>query len=61
MATQKDIKYLIKSQTFPVEYRRKGEPVTPFMEGYKAKIQSDGSLDKIKLRIVAKGYLHNKE
>ena len=54
MATQKDIKYLIKSQTFPVEYRRKGEPVTPFMEGYKAKIQSDGILDKLKLKIAVR-------
>ena len=28
---------------------------------YKAKIQSDGSLDKLKLRIVVRGYLQNKE
>ena len=27
----------------------------------KAKIQSDGSLDKLKLRIVVRGYLQNKE
>ena len=31
------------------------------MDVYKAKIQSDGSLDKIKLRIVVRGYLQNKE
>ena len=28
---------------------------------YKAKIQSDGSLEKLNLRIVARGDLHNKE
>ena len=38
-----------------------GEPVTPCMDVYKAKIQSDGSLDKLKLRIVVRGYLQNKE
>ena len=31
------------------------------MDVYKAKIQSDGSLDKLKLRIVVRGYLQNKE
>ena len=31
------------------------------MDVYKAKIQSDGSLDKLKLIIVVRGYLQNKE
>ena len=31
------------------------------MDVYKAKIQSDGSLDKLKLRIVVIGYLQNNE
>ena len=31
------------------------------MDVYKAKIQSDGSLDKLKLRIVVRGYLQNKK
>ena len=35
----------------------KGEPLTPYMDLYKAKIQSDGSLDKLKLRIVVIEYL----
>ena len=30
-------------------------------EVYKAKIKYDGSLDKLKLRIVVRGYLQNKE
>ena len=31
------------------------------MNVYKAKIQYDGSLDKLKLGILVRGYLHNKE
>ena len=31
------------------------------MDVYKAKIQSDGSLDKLKLRIIVRGDLQNKE
>ena len=31
------------------------------MDVYKAKFQSDGSLEKLKLRIVVIGDLHNKE
>ena len=38
-----------------------GEPVTPCMDVYKAKIQSDGSLDKLKLRIVVRGDFQNEE
>ena len=36
-ANQKDIKNLIKNQTFLVENPRKGEPVTPCMDVYKEK------------------------
>ena len=39
----------------------KGDPVTPYMDVYKAKIQSDGSLEKLKWIIVVRGYFHNKE
>ena len=44
-----------------IEDPKDGEPVTPCMDFYKAKIQSDGSLDKLKLRIVVRGDLKNKE
>ena len=57
----KEINNLINNRTFLVEYPEKDEPVTPCMDVYKAKIQSDGSLDKLKLRIVDRGDLHNKE
>ena len=52
---------LINNKTFLIEYKNEGEPVTPCMDVYKAKIQSDGSLDKLKLRIVVRGDLQNKE
>ena len=44
-----------------MKIKKKGEPVTPCMDVYKAKIQSDGSLDNLKLRIVVRGDLQNKE
>ena len=56
-ATLKDINNLINNQNFLIE----GEPVTPCMDVYKAKIQSDRSLDKLKLRIVVRGDLQNKK
>ena len=52
---------LINNQTFIVGYPRKDEPVNPCMDVYKAKIQYEGSLDKIKLRVVVRRDLHNKE
>ena len=44
-----------------IEDPKDGEPVTPCMDVYKAKIQYDGSLDKLKLRIVVRGDFQNKE
>ena len=35
--------------------------MTPCMDVYKAKFQSDGSLDELKLKIVVRGDLQNKE
>ena len=59
--TQKEIKNIINNQTFLIEDQNEGKPVTPCMDVYKANIQSYGSLDKLKLRIVVRGYLQNKE
>ena len=39
----------------------KGYPVTPYMYVYKENIQSDGSIDKLKLRISVRGDLQNEE
>ena len=44
-ATLKEIKNLINNQTLPIEDQNEGESVTPCMDVYKSKIQSDGSLD----------------
>ena len=40
-ATLKEIKNLINNQTFMIEDPKDGEPVTPCMDVYKAKIQPD--------------------
>ena len=60
-AMLKEIKNIINNQTFMIEDPKDGEPVTPCMDFYKAKIQSDGSLDKLKLRIVVRADFQNKE
>ena len=56
----KEVKNLINNQNFLVQGLEKGETVTPCMDVYKAKIKSDGSLDKLKLRVVVIGDLQNK-
>ena len=60
-ANIKEIKNLINNQTFLIQDQKEGEPVTPCMDVYKSKIQSDGSLDKLKLIIVVRGDFQNKE
>ena len=39
----------------------KRDPVTPCMDVYKEKIQYDGSIDKLKLRIIVRVDFQNKE
>ena len=60
-ATLKEIKNLINNQTFLIDDQNEGEPVILCMDIYKETIQSDGGLDKLKLRIVVRGDLQNKE
>ena len=60
-ATLKEINNLINNQTFLIEDQNEGEPVTPCMDAYKANIQSDGSIYKLKLGIVVRGDFQNKE
>ena len=60
-ATLKEIKNIINNQTLLIEEQTEGEPVTPCMDVYKSKIQSDGSLDKLKFIIAVRGDLQNKE
>ena len=41
--------------------QKKGEPLTPCMDVDRANIHSDGSLDKLKLIILVRGDLYNKD
>ena len=59
--TLKEIKNLIKNYNFLMDNLYKGDPVTSCMNVYQANIQFDGSLDKLKLRILVRGDLNNKE
>ena len=60
-ATLKEINNIIDNQTFLVQEPEKGETVTPCMDVYKDNIHSDVSIYKLKLRIVVRVYLQNKE
>ena len=55
----KKIKNLINNQTLLVDKTEKGDLVTPCMNVYKTNIQSDGSLDKLKWRIIVRGNMNN--
>ena len=59
--TLKEIENLINNKTFLVQDPEKGDSMTPHMDVYKAKSHYDESLYKLKLRIVVRGYLKNKE
>ena len=54
-STLKEIKELINNNTFLMDEPDKGDPVTPCMGVYKAKILSNGSIEKLKLIIVVRG------
>ena len=60
-ATLKEIKNLINNQTLLVDDPKNDESVTTCMYVYKGIIQYDGSIDKLKMRIVVIGDLQNKE
>ena len=60
-ANLKNIRNFINNKTFLVEDQEKDEPMTPCMDVYKSKIQSDRSLDKTELRILVRGDIQNKE
>ena len=58
-STLKENNNLINNQNFLVQDPEKGEPVTPCMNVYKAKIRSNGSLYKLKFKIVVRGDIQN--
>ena len=47
-AILREIKYLINNKTILVQEKEKGEHMTPCMDGYKSKIQSYVSLNRLK-------------
>ena len=51
----------MNNQNFLMDDTEKVDPVTPCMYVYKTKIKFDGSLDKLILRTVVRGYLQNKD
>ena len=59
-ATLKKINNLINNQNFLIEDQNEGEPINLCMDRCEEKIQYNGSLDKLKLRIVVRGDLGNK-
>ncbi|MGH7954550.1 MAG: reverse transcriptase domain-containing protein, partial [Gloeomargaritales cyanobacterium] len=56
-ASRKEFKNLVDNGTFLLEDPNPEEKVTPCMDTYRAKLKSDGSLDKLKVRIVVRGDL----
>ena len=59
--TLKGIKKLTNNQTFIIDDPEKGDLVTPCMDIYKAKIQPDGSINKLKSSIIVREEFQNKE
>ena len=60
-ANLKEIKDLINNHTFLIDDPDTYEPVTTLMDVNRYKIQSDGNIDKLRLKIVVRGDLQNKE
>jgi hypothetical protein len=59
-SVRKELKTLVDSGTFLEDVPHAGETSTPVMEIFKVKVKSDGSLDKLKTRLVVRGDLQDK-
>jgi hypothetical protein len=59
-SVKSELKTLIDSGTFVFDTMKQGEVSTPIMETFKVKVKSDGTLDKLKTRLVVRGDLQNK-
>jgi hypothetical protein len=59
-AVRKELKTLVDANTFIIDSMQDGEVSVPVMELFKVKIKSDGSLDKLKCRMVVRGDLQTK-
>ncbi|MGH7973945.1 MAG: reverse transcriptase domain-containing protein [bacterium] len=60
-ASRKEIKNLVDNGTFLLQDPKADEKVTPCMDTYRAKLKSDGTLDKQKVRIVVRGDLQKQQ
>ena len=56
-SVRKELKTLVDSGTFQEDTPHSGETSTRVMEIFKVKVKSDGSLDKLKTRLVVRGDL----
>jgi hypothetical protein len=59
-SVKKELKTLVDAKTFVVDNLQDGEISTPVMEIFKVKVKSDGSLDKLKTRLVVRGDLQDR-
>ena len=59
LAYKKEIKTLIDSGTFSIEPANEGDKIIPTMETNRVKIASDGTLEKLKVRVVVRGDLQS--
>jgi len=58
-SVRKELKTMVDSGTFVFDEMKEGETSTPKMEIFKVKMKSDGSLNKLKTRLVLRGDLQN--
>jgi len=58
-SVRKELKTLVDSNMFVFNDMKEGETSTPTMEIFKVKVKSNGSLDKLKTRLVIRGDLQN--
>jgi hypothetical protein len=59
-SVKKELKTLVDAKTFVADNLQDGEISTPVMEIFKVKVKSDGSLDKLKTRLVVRGDLQDR-
>ncbi|MGH7974584.1 MAG: hypothetical protein ACREBR_03580 [bacterium] len=61
-ASRKELRnFLVDNGTFVLEDPKMDDKVTPCMDTYRAKLKSNGTLDKLKVRIVVRGDLQKQQ
>ncbi len=59
LSQTQELKTLVDSGTFVFDEMKDGETSTPTMEIFKVNMKSNGSLDKLKMRLVMHGDIQN--